>query len=348
MHSWLAEMLVDPLSGGSLTIEADTSTDDRIESGALVSLDGRRFPIRNGIPRFVDAHDPGEAQVAESFGFKWGRGRSYEAPRFKAWYETWLLTKYGFGDASAASAHFQSFATVLEVGCGVGLSSAITLSGENPDQRWVGLDISSAIDVARERLGEPDSRGFVQGDALRLPFGDGTFQAIFSEGVLHHTPSTEAAVRSLIRALAPGGELMFYVYRKKGPIREFADDYIRGRLADLPPDEAWRQTGQLTDLARRLSEMHASIDVPEDIPLLGIRAGRHDVQRLIYWTFAKLYWNDEFGFDGSNLVNFDWYHPQFAHRHTEDEVRSWCEEGDLTMIHFDAQESGFTVRARKG
>jgi len=47
-------------------------------------------------------------------------------------------------------------------------------------------------------------------------------------------------------------------------------------------------------------------------------------------------------------VNFDWYHPRYAHRQTEEEVRRWCGEAGLSIFHFDVQESGFTVRAIKG
>ena len=48
--------------------------------------------------------------------------------------------------------------------------------------------------------------------------------------------------------------------------------------------------------------------------------------------------------DENHLINLDWYHPQYAHRHTEEEVRSWCAAAGVRIVHFDAQESGYTVR----
>jgi hypothetical protein len=104
----------------------------------------------------------------------------------------------------------------------------------------------------------------------------------------------------------------------------------------------------LTGLAKALAGLHATVEVPDDVPLLGIKAGTYDVQRLIYWHFAKLFWSDDLGFEGSQHVNFDWYHPRFAYRHTEDEVRGWCDDLRLSIVHFNVQESGFTVRAVKG
>ena len=213
----------------------------------------------------------------------------------------------------------------------------------------VGVDISEAIDVALDRLGSYPGTSFVQADILQLPFKPASFDAIISEGVLHHTPSTERAFRSLVPLLRPGGELMIYVYRKKSPVREFTDDYVRDLLQPMAPSDAWAALRPLTQLGKALAELDAEIDVPEDIELLGIPAGRHDVQRLIYWHFAKLFWNDALTFEENNHLNFDWYAPRYAHRHTEDEVRGWFESENLEVTHLDAQEAGFTFRGtRKG
>jgi arsenite methyltransferase len=338
---------VDPVTRGGLRLEAQDA-DDRgnVIQGRLLGPGDAAYPIRDGIPRFVGADGP-EDQVAASFGYKWSMRSSYEAPEFATWYRDWLLQKYGFHDEARLRAHFSRFDRVLDVGCGSGMSSVVSLDGLRPDQSWVGLDLSTAIDVARERLGDRTNTDFIQADAMALPFRAATFDAIFSEGVLHHTPSTQAALASLVSVLAVGGEVMFYVYRVKAPVREFTDDFLRDHLSNLPPDEAWRMMGPLTGLAKALAGLHADVDVPEDVPLLGIKAGTYDIQRLIYWTFAKLFWSDDLGFEGSRHVNFDWYHPRFAHRHTEDEVRGWCKDLRLSIIHLDAQESGFTVRAIK-
>lgn len=180
---------------------------------------------------------------------------------------------------------------------------------------------------------------------LALGHSLGTSDIILSEGVLHHTRSTKDAIASAARALRPEGELYFDVYRRKGPVREFTDDYVREAIRGISNAEAWEAMGSLTELARRLSDLHATVDLPEDIPLLGIEAGTHDAQRLIYWNFAKLYWNDALSFDESVHVNFDWYRSRYAHRQSEAEVREWCEQSGLRIRRFHPQESGFTVVA---
>jgi hypothetical protein len=103
----------------------------------------------------------------------------------------------------------------------------------------------------------------------------------------------------------------------------------------------------VTELGRELSHLNAKITLEKGIPLLGLPAGEHDVQRLIYWTFFKCFWNEDLGQGISDLVNFDWYHPPYASRHTEEEVLGWCQEDGLEPIHVDVIESGISVRARR-
>jgi SAM-dependent methyltransferase len=237
---------------------------------------------------------------------------------------------------------------ILDVGCGAGYTTSHWMTpGWSRGARWVGLELSRGIDVARERLEECGDVAFVQADLLAMPFAADTFDTAFAEGVLHHTPSTRAALASTARVVAPGGVLLFYVYRRKAPLREYADDYVRGLVSSLPPERAWEELRPLTELGRALAELRMDVEVPHDVPHLGIPAGRHDVQRLVYWHFAKLFWNDAYSFDENHHVNFDWYHPRYAHRQTEEELRAWCDELDLEIAHFDAQESGFTVHAVK-
>jgi cytidylate kinase len=87
--------------------------------------------------------------------------------------------------------------------------------------------------------------------------------------------------------------------------------------------------------------------VAEDVPVLGIKAGRYDVQRLVYWNMAKLFWNPDMTFEENTHLNFDWYAPRYAWRQTEDEVRRWYDEAGLEITRLHVHEAGFTVRGVK-
>ena len=119
--------------------------------------------------------------------------------------------------------------------------------------QWIGVDISEAIDVAQEMLGKLPNTHFVQADISQMPFRTGSFDTIFAEGSLHHTPSTEGALKALVPLLEHGGEFLFYVYRKKAPMREFTDDYVRSIVSSLPPELAWEKMRPLTSLSESLA-----------------------------------------------------------------------------------------------
>lgn len=54
----------------------------------------------------------------------------------------------------------------------------------------------------------------MQSDAENLPFADATFDIVYSNGVLHHTPDTEQAINEVYRVLKPGGQAVIMLYCK--------------------------------------------------------------------------------------------------------------------------------------
>ena len=351
MNPALTELLVDPIDLSPLSVQATAEEDGEVMDGSLESASGRSYAVTRGIPRFLTPADPGQLQTMQAFGYKWRNESSYTWIRQtgdEGQYAVWLTEKYGFGSAEGWCRHFDG-KRFLDLGCGAGMASYFWVASGawRSSAPWIGVDISEAIDVAREHLGRVPNTHFVQADALQLPFPDGAFDAILSEGVLHHTPSTQKALESAARVLAVGGEIDFYVYRRKSPAREFVDDYVRERLRGLSDDEAWETMRSFTRLARSLAALKAEVSVEDDVPFLGIKAGRQDVQRLIYWNFAKLYWNDALEFEENVHVNYDWYRPTYSHRQSAEEIEAWCAALGLEIERLHEQESGYTVRAVK-
>ena len=58
-----------------------------------------------------------------------------------------------------------------------------------------------------------DEAGVVQGDALRLPFADATFDRVIASEVLEHIPEDDSAMAELSRVLRPGGTMAVTVPR---------------------------------------------------------------------------------------------------------------------------------------
>jgi len=320
----------------------------RLDERMEFFLGGQKFQVRGGVPRSSKLVSATQAQTRETFGFKWQKVDTFDSPASLARMREWLVERYGNLATAPWLAEHGEQPLLIDAGCGAGMSGLELLGPLLPRIRYLGVDVSEAIDVARQRFArQGHACGFLQADISELPLPPGSVDLIFSEGVLHHTNSTEGAIKSLARLLKSGGRFLFYVYKKKGPIREFTDDYIRDKLQTLSPDEAWKAMEPLTQLGISLGELNAEIDIPHPIDVLGIPAGRINVQRLFYWHVAKMFFRPDLTFDEMNHINFDWYAPANAARQTPEEVRTWCAESGMSVEREVVEDAGITVIARR-
>jgi ubiquinone/menaquinone biosynthesis C-methylase UbiE len=100
---------------------------------------------------------------------------------------------------------------VLEIGCGCGSEAARFVRA---GARYTAVDLTSAaicLTQRRFQLGNLEGR-FVQGDAEDLPFAEGSFDLVYSHGVLHHTPDTPRTIHEVFRVLTPGGRAVIMLY----------------------------------------------------------------------------------------------------------------------------------------
>ncbi len=346
MKRTLVDLLRDPVSGENLTLSEVVLEGEEIVSGKLTSTSGTVYPVVGGVPAMVraDQFAEGQKETVDSFSWKWQRATNYRSSTL-GHYLQWYLDRYGFGTEAKLAEFLSKKRCILDAGTAHGRDAE--MYARNCSATIFGLDISYGIRTAYKDLGALPHLNFIQGDLTRLPFPEGFFDFIGCDQVIHHTPSTRESLRHLVTRLAAGGHISFYVYKKKAPVREFCDDLIRAQTVHMKPEDCLKVSEAITKFGKALSDLKITIDVPEDIPILGIKAGKQDLQRFIYWNMFKCYWNDTMDWDSNVITNFDWYHPLHAHRHTKEEVEQWCKEEQLTIEHLDIQESGISVRARK-
>ncbi len=358
MRRVLVDVLACPGCGGALALDAYEEGAE-LETGLLSCACGAWYPVLRGVPRLllgdlrddygdfirrwnprvcgrpVPASSGDKAATKASFSAKWtalAPGFGFDRPGIRAFYDTWFRQKLALADDAAFRAFFQGRRWMIDAGCGAG-GKVETLCRMNPAAQVVGLDLSGGVDSARKNLAGFPQAHLVQADLMRPPFRRGTFDFVSSDGVIHHTPSTRAALESLVPLVAPGGHIFVHVYRKLNPIREFTDDHIRATTTAMSPEECWEASRAFTELGKALHELGVVVEVPRDLPLLGIEPGKHPLQRLFYNRVFQCFWNPEFTFDENNLVNFDWFHPPYAFRHTVEEIRAWMEAAGLRDVN---------------
>ncbi len=109
---------------------------------------------------------------------------------------------------------------VIDVGCGAGRHSfeAYRRGADVVafDQNGAELDNVRTILRAMADNGEAPRSARAEtviGDALALPYCDGTFDCVIASEILEHVPADDAVIRELIRVLKPGGTLAVTVPR---------------------------------------------------------------------------------------------------------------------------------------
>ncbi len=327
-----------------------TSASTALYSGdTSVMIGDRLYELHNGVYKTPEiAASSRQKQTQDVFGFKWKKEDTFNSAVSLERMRNWLMERYQdpqkwLNEVSAEKP------LVMDAGCGAGMSGFEYWKDVLGSIRYFGVDISEAVDVAQKRFAELgySNGSFMQENIADVPFAPETFDIIFSEGVLHHTDDTRKTFGHLSQTLKKGGLFMFYVYREKGPIREFTDDYIRDHLQSVSPEDGWEQLKGLTQLGIDLGKLDMEINIPQDIPILDIPAGRINLQRLFYWHVFKAFYDPKLTFDEMHHINFDWYAPRNAHRHTVEEVRTWCAENGLEVLMEKEELAGITCIAKK-
>ncbi|HEX2254615.1 MAG TPA: class I SAM-dependent methyltransferase [Thermoanaerobaculia bacterium] len=146
----------------------------------------------------------------------------YALPAARRYHDWWLERMLALADPQRLAGR------VLDAGCGTG----ILLERLGP--RGLGVDLSLGMLLAARRRGG----AVAEGDALALPFADGSFDLVFARALLHHLPRPAAGVAEIARVLRPGGQAVFA-------------DTNHSLLSALPRALAYRSA--------RFSEHHANL-----------------------------------------------------------------------------------------
>lgn len=281
----LESIFCDPDSGEPLRLDGDSLVSSRA-----------RFPIVRGIPRFVE-----DDRYAGSFSFEWNAhaATQLDACRGDDASERQFRLKTGFSPQELEGK------LVLDAGVGAGRYTDVA-------SRWgarvVGVDLSYAVEASRRNFADRRNVLLAQADIGRLPLQPGRFDAVFSIGVLHHTPDARAFFRKLVPLVKPGGTLAVWVYPPEG-------DYLVRRswvrfVNKLPAPLFYRWCRWFVPWAQcRL-----------DDPWVGL------IRRLFPFSTQGL------GLENDILDTFDGYSPRYHGLHSPEEVEGWFREAGLVDI----------------
>ena len=280
------DRLQDPATGAALSLEGN----------AYVGAGGRRFPIVNGIPRFVESD-----QYVKSFSFEWN---IHDRTQLDI-YRDDQPSEREFIAKTAFTPEFLKGKLILDAGVGAGRYADVA-------SRWggdvIGVDLSYAVEAAQRNLGDRPNVWIAQADIGALPFRPGTFDVIFSIGVLHHTPDTRKYFEKLVPLLAPGGVIAIWVY---------------------PRNDAYVNRARWVPFVNKLPDWMYYAWCRWFVPWAEARL-EHPLVGAIHHTFP--FPRHGLGVEYDILDTFDGYSPAYHWVHSPDEVNTWFREAGLNEI----------------
>lgn len=120
---------------------------------------------------------------------------------------------------------------MLDIACGPGNTTRRLAEHAGDQGLVVGLDFAASM-LRRAVADTPQANvAYARGDALALPFADGTFDVVTCFGALYMLPDPALALQEMARVLAPGGRVCVLT----------ASTGVSGALSEIP-----RQVGKLS------------------------------------------------------------------------------------------------------
>jgi 2-polyprenyl-3-methyl-5-hydroxy-6-metoxy-1,4-benzoquinol methylase len=299
----------------------------REQNSQLVSDSGEKYPVVNGIPRFVP-----QDNYASAFGLQW-----------KNFAKTQLDSVNGTHISQERLERCLGFPieqlkdkSLLEVGSGAGRFTELFVKGGAHVHT---VDLSVAVEVNKENMGNVSNYAVAQASVYELPFPKQSFDIVLCLGVIQHTPSSEKTIEALWQMVKPGGLLVIdhYIWRINYYFNPAT--YYRLVLKELKPETskkivdalvnfffpfhwAFRNTPPLEWLLKRVS------------PLITFMRLYPQLSRQEHFEWARLDTND-------SLTDY------YKHLRTPREIRTELEKLGAKNIWINEGGNGVEARATK-
>jgi len=311
-----------------------------ILQGYLNCKCGNKYPIINGIPRFLPKNllrclndrypsffskygkdnstttpnqdnemsvgpDSKKKETIDKFGYEWTEFSDYDADNFLKLMQiddtSFFKNKFGLGAGDGAGRHSRE---------------AVKYGAEmvSVDLGWGVESIYKNNNIIKTHV--------IQADITNLPFREGIFDFIYSLGVLHHTSDTRKSFLSLVPHLKEGGEIFVWIYSNKRRTLLYLFSIYRKFTIRLP-----------NKMIKYLSFLSALIDYGIFIKPYKVLSKNGTRKTFIDFLVPERIKNYSiYDFFVSYTDWFDRLSYPIVNYHSDDEIYSWFQEGGLENV----------------
>jgi ubiquinone/menaquinone biosynthesis C-methylase UbiE len=151
----------------------------------------------------------------------------YLGPLFFQPYAEDLAARLDLGEGSS----------LLELACGTGIVTRVLRDRLPPGARLVATDLNKPMmQIAAAKFTRDDAIEWKEADATKLPFDDGSFDAVVCQFGFMFFPDKASSAREALRVLKPGGVFLFNVWGSlaENPLGQIPHETI-GRFFEKDP-----------------------------------------------------------------------------------------------------------------
>lgn len=153
-------------------------------------------------------------------------------------------------------------AKVLEIGVGMGIDTQLLCE---KGFRVTGIDLTEkSIEATKARLAYYGMSADIRsGNAEALHFGDESFDAVYSFGVLHHTPNTGKAISEVHRVLKTHSIALIMLYHRHSlnyVAHKLSRTSFDGAKDDWCPEEKAYTKDEVIDMFFNFSKVEVKVD----------------------------------------------------------------------------------------
>jgi SAM-dependent methyltransferase len=306
MRESLLDLLRCPECIGALNLRNERRENQDVLTGELACTQcSGKFEVNAGVPRMLHAKAP-TTRTQKSFGKQWlmhsqgsfERDLIYSKSREECLED--FRSAFNLRDLGALRD-----CLILDAGCGSGELTA-DIGRAAPGATVIGMDFSEAAHVAFERCRGISNVHIVQADLSLPPFRPRSFDLVWSEGVIHHTPNTARSFASLSRLVKPHGKLYVWIYSDRVTTPYRVARKILRKPYLLPSAALYALSWSLA------LPLHALNKLRETFRFSRVK---HRLSSTAYSFYDTL-------------------SPEFVHFHSQEEVHGWFARQDFDPIVF--------------